>query len=206
MYVECEKIVIPNWTFFQFQICNWFANWRRKLKNTGGEVDSRTWTTLIKTYNGHVDGSVEQFSLSSNDSIWGEMEEPKTVCTPEKTPPRESCISASYPEPQCFQVTSTSDFKRQRRRVKGSIDRNGNYPPRQSGEGAPLLLRRWLESASCFQPHDGSYLPQTAFHYKTSTLYEDILSSMPGREELDAAEALTFLARASRGKQERISQ
>lgn len=46
------------------QICNWFANWRRKLKNTGHEEDRveprRTWNHLIQTYNDHAKGNVEQ--------------------------------------------------------------------------------------------------------------------------------------------------
>lgn len=54
------------------QICNWFANWRRKLKNAGREPTKRTWGNLIKNYNTSANGNVEQFSISSNDSIWGD--------------------------------------------------------------------------------------------------------------------------------------
>lgn len=54
------------------QICNWFANWRRKLKNAGREPAKRTWGNLIKNYNTSANGNVEQFSISSNDSIWGD--------------------------------------------------------------------------------------------------------------------------------------
>lgn len=53
------------------QICNWFANWRRKLKNSGRE-QKKTWGNLIKNYNTNAKGNVEQFSICSNDSIWGE--------------------------------------------------------------------------------------------------------------------------------------
>ncbi|XP_069691971.1 uncharacterized protein [Periplaneta americana] len=56
------------------QICNWFANWRRKLKNAGSEAQHRTWGTLIKSYNTQAQGNVEQFSLCSDDSIWEERE------------------------------------------------------------------------------------------------------------------------------------
>lgn len=49
------------------QICNWFANWRRKLKNTGNEEEEgdvvdqrRTWNQLIRRYNDHAKGNVEQ--------------------------------------------------------------------------------------------------------------------------------------------------
>lgn len=53
-----------------FQICNWFANWRRKLKNTNSEKHLRTWSILIKNYNSQAQGNVEQFSICSDDSIW----------------------------------------------------------------------------------------------------------------------------------------
>ncbi|XP_067006780.2 homeobox protein Mohawk isoform X2 [Anabrus simplex] len=56
------------------QICNWFANWRRKLKNAGSEARQRTWGNLIKSYNTQAQGNVEQFSICSDDSIWEEEE------------------------------------------------------------------------------------------------------------------------------------
>lgn len=52
------------------QICNWFANWRRKLKNTSGQ--KKSWGNLIKNYNCNAKGNVEQFSIDSSDSIWGQ--------------------------------------------------------------------------------------------------------------------------------------
>ncbi|KAK7793227.1 hypothetical protein R5R35_005077 [Gryllus longicercus] len=57
------------------QICNWFANWRRKLKNAGSEARQRTWGNLIKSYNTQAHGNVEQFSICSDDSIWEEEED-----------------------------------------------------------------------------------------------------------------------------------
>lgn len=54
------------------QICNWFANWRRKLKNSGNDPVKKTWCNLIKNYNTNAKGNVEQFSICSEDSIWGE--------------------------------------------------------------------------------------------------------------------------------------
>nr|XP_014103206.2 iroquois-class homeodomain protein irx-3 isoform X2 [Bactrocera oleae]XP_036214568.1 iroquois-class homeodomain protein irx-3 isoform X2 [Bactrocera oleae] len=56
------------------QICNWFANWRRKLKNSELERNKRSWGHLIKHYNTNARGNVEQFSISSEDSIWEEDE------------------------------------------------------------------------------------------------------------------------------------
>lgn len=57
------------------QICNWFANWRRKLKNSGHDPVKKTWGNLIKNYNNNAKGNVEQFSICSSDSIWGEFGE-----------------------------------------------------------------------------------------------------------------------------------
>lgn len=54
-----------------FQICNWFANWRRKLKNSCRSKEG-SWGRLIKGYNNQAKGNVEQFSISSDDSIWEE--------------------------------------------------------------------------------------------------------------------------------------
>lgn len=56
------------------KICNWFANWRRKLKNAGKEPQKNTWGHLIKNYNNNARGNVEQFSICSNDSIWEDEE------------------------------------------------------------------------------------------------------------------------------------
>lgn len=55
------------------QICNWFANWRRKLKNTCEQ--KKSWGNLIKNYNFNARGNVEQFEINSADSIWGEGHE-----------------------------------------------------------------------------------------------------------------------------------
>ncbi|KAI8119937.1 hypothetical protein FF38_07175 [Lucilia cuprina] len=57
------------------QICNWFANWRRKLKNSEREKSKKSWGHLIKHYNNNAKGNVEQFSISSEDSIWEEEQE-----------------------------------------------------------------------------------------------------------------------------------
>lgn len=56
------------------QVCNWFANWRRKLKNSGSEPQRKSWGNLIKSYNRQVQGNVEHFSICSEDSIWEEPE------------------------------------------------------------------------------------------------------------------------------------
>uniref|UniRef100_A0A182RWR3 Homeobox domain-containing protein n=1 Tax=Anopheles funestus TaxID=62324 RepID=A0A182RWR3_ANOFN len=68
-----EKKLLASETGLTYtQICNWFANWRRKLKNSGNDPIRKTWGNLIKHYNTNARGNVEQFSICSNDSIWGE--------------------------------------------------------------------------------------------------------------------------------------
>lgn len=61
------------------QICNWFANWRRKLKNSEREKSKKSWGHLIKHYNNNAKGNVEQFSISSEDSIWEEEEQQRRM-------------------------------------------------------------------------------------------------------------------------------
>lgn len=61
------QIIVSGLTYTQ--ICNWFANWRRKLKNTSNQ--KKSWGNLIKNYNFSAKGNVEQFSICSSDSIWG---------------------------------------------------------------------------------------------------------------------------------------
>ncbi len=46
---------------------NWFANARRRLKNTVRDP-SLTWDRRIKSYNQHVQGNAELLSISSDDS------------------------------------------------------------------------------------------------------------------------------------------
>ncbi|XP_025076650.1 iroquois-class homeodomain protein irx-1-like isoform X3 [Pomacea canaliculata] len=49
------------------QVSNWFANARRRLKNTVKQPDL-TWASRIKLYNSCVQGNAELFSLGSDDS------------------------------------------------------------------------------------------------------------------------------------------
>ncbi|XP_040167816.1 uncharacterized protein LOC120902844 isoform X1 [Anopheles arabiensis] len=69
---EEKKLLAVETGLTYTQICNWFANWRRKLKNSGNDPIRKTWGNLIKNYNTNARGNVEQFSICSNDSIWGE--------------------------------------------------------------------------------------------------------------------------------------
>ena len=44
------------------------------MKNAGREPQKKTWGHLIKNYNTSANGNVEQFSICSSDSIWGDEE------------------------------------------------------------------------------------------------------------------------------------
>ena len=50
-----------------FQVSNWFANARRRLKNTVRQPDL-SWALRIKLYNKYVQGNAERLSVSSDDS------------------------------------------------------------------------------------------------------------------------------------------
>ncbi|XP_069504212.1 homeobox protein Mohawk isoform X2 [Ambystoma mexicanum] len=49
------------------QVSNWFANARRRLKNTVRQPDL-SWALRIKLYNKYVQGNAERLSVSSEDS------------------------------------------------------------------------------------------------------------------------------------------
>ncbi|KAM6948745.1 homeobox protein Mohawk-like [Aplochiton taeniatus] len=49
------------------QVSNWFANARRRLKNTVRQPDL-SWALRIKLYNKYIQGNAERLSVSSNDS------------------------------------------------------------------------------------------------------------------------------------------
>lgn len=53
--------------FALWQVSNWFANARRRLKNTVRQPDL-SWALRIKLYNKYVQGNAERLSVSSDDS------------------------------------------------------------------------------------------------------------------------------------------
>ncbi|KAL5005705.1 hypothetical protein ScPMuIL_016863 [Solemya velum] len=56
------------------QISNWFANARRRLKNTVNDPNL-SWQSRIRQYNSNVKGNAELLSISSDDSIWNSEDE-----------------------------------------------------------------------------------------------------------------------------------
>ncbi|TEA40596.1 hypothetical protein DBR06_SOUSAS45210002, partial [Sousa chinensis] len=57
------------------QVSNWFANARRRLKNTVRQPDL-SWVLRIKLYNKYVQGNAERLSVSSDDSCSEDGENP----------------------------------------------------------------------------------------------------------------------------------
>ncbi|XP_028825415.1 mohawk homeobox a [Denticeps clupeoides] len=70
------------------QVSNWFANARRRLKNTVRQPDL-SWALRIKLYNKYVQGNAERLSISSDDSCSEDVENPPhaQTGTPDHTKP-----------------------------------------------------------------------------------------------------------------------
>ncbi|KAM4543865.1 homeobox protein Mohawk-like isoform 1-T3 [Fundulus diaphanus] len=58
------------------QVSNWFANARRRLKNTVRQPDL-SWALRIKLYNKYVQGNAERLSVSSDDSCSEDGDHPQ---------------------------------------------------------------------------------------------------------------------------------
>nr|XP_020477040.1 homeobox protein Mohawk isoform X2 [Monopterus albus] len=66
------------------QVSNWFANARRRLKNTVRQPDL-SWALRIKLYNKYVQGNAERLSVSSDDSCSEDGDNPqRTHGSPEE--------------------------------------------------------------------------------------------------------------------------
>ncbi|KAK7881882.1 hypothetical protein WMY93_030291 [Mugilogobius chulae] len=66
------------------QVSNWFANARRRLKNTVRQPDL-SWALRIKLYNKYVQGNAERLSVSSDDSCSEDVDNPqRTQSGPEE--------------------------------------------------------------------------------------------------------------------------
>jgi hypothetical protein len=85
------------------QICNWFANWRRKLKNTSDS--KKSWGNLIKNYNTSAKGNVEQFSICSEDSIWEEGEHDSFKSSSPSPPLSKHSYKVYEQMPRCSNVS-----------------------------------------------------------------------------------------------------
>ncbi|XP_057666434.1 homeobox protein Mohawk isoform X2 [Diorhabda carinulata] len=207
------------------QVCNWFANWRRKLKNAGKEPHHKTWSSLIKTYNNQVQGNVEHFSICSEDSIWEESDhtsnntndifETKNNYKTENPEYTEKYFNNNNNnnniQNQCYYISSTTEndpenpFSQNVNKYKNHIMekylKDCQKPFDDNVDNQPSMISKWLESAANFKPSENSYLNWT-FTKNTKKRVKSSENNLliHGREELDAAEALTSLANSKFNK------
>ncbi|XP_028162595.1 homeobox protein Mohawk isoform X1 [Ostrinia furnacalis] len=187
------------------QICNWFANWRRKLKNVNEDRNQQTWGHLIRTYNDRAQGNVEQFSICSDDSIWSESEH---------TSPHDSLdIDPGYtdsPEaPAEYQREDSDASSGSKEKYEGlnnntyTVDHQTETREENKNITSPLLLSKWLESAARFQPSETNYSwwadGKRRKPEKTEIKAHRIAlnTARHDRDEVEAAVALTTLASAT---------
>ncbi|XP_064474920.1 homeobox protein Mohawk-like [Ornithodoros turicata] len=67
---KAEKVALAMGSHMTLeQVSNWFANARRRLKNTV-YMTNINWGDMIRQYNSCISGNSEPLSISSDDSIW----------------------------------------------------------------------------------------------------------------------------------------
>lgn len=171
------------------QICNWFANWRRKLKNVNADRNQKTWGHLIRTYNDQAHGNVEQFSICSDDSIWSEPEpfqdSQLDIESPDCSPEREQEI-----EEQEVAI-HTENLQ-----LNNNYETKPNIETASSDISSPLLLSKWLESAARFQPSENNYSWWAEDRRRKPEIKQRpaVPAGRHGKDEVEAAVALTALA------------
>ncbi|GBP96069.1 hypothetical protein EVAR_68467_1 [Eumeta japonica] len=205
-----------------FVICNWFANWRRKLKNVHSDKNQKTWGHLIRTYNNQAQGNVEQFSICSDDSIWSEPEpnftdneivdaNTDTDIGPDDSPElsphtSDSTTDRSQMSPSTFRAKYQFFNQLNNNNYNQSITEDNRDEAK--GLNNPLLLSKWLESAARFQPSETNYSwwaegrrrkgdPKGYHHPIVATVTSAPALDAPARhdrDEVEAAVALTALA------------
>ncbi|KAM3964611.1 uncharacterized protein ACR2FA_000999 [Aphomia sociella] len=180
------------------QICNWFANWRRKLKNVNADRNQQTWGHLIRTYNDRAQGNVEQFSICSDDSIWSEpgQNSPNPESLDIDNGLTDSPEHMTDYQPTESDTSSTSKEKYEIYNNNSYDDGHNNNDCRESKNiTSPHLLSKWLESAARFQPSETNYSWWAdGKRRKESKVQRIINTTRHDQDEVEAAVALTTLA------------
>ncbi|XP_044859138.1 homeobox protein Mohawk isoform X2 [Mauremys mutica] len=115
------------------QVSNWFANARRRLKNTVRQPDL-SWALRIKLYNKYVQGNAERLSVSSDDSCSEDGE----------NPPRNHINEGGYNKPVHHTVIKTENSVI-KTGVRPETSANEDYvsPPKYKSS----LLNRYLNDS-----------------------------------------------------------
>ncbi|XP_030749618.1 BEL1-like homeodomain protein 4 isoform X2 [Sitophilus oryzae] len=220
-----KKLLAVQTGLTYIQVCNWFANWRRKLKNAGKHPQKKTWGDLIKTYNSQVQGNVEHFSICSEDSIWEEPEESYDEAQFQQFEEKyaqsqlnQNCgpffnNNNSEIQNQCYYVSSTTEleqdnpFSQSTNKFKHHIMekyvkdcQSLAYSNNELAEDKPSMIAKWLQSAERFRPNENSFIDWSIpkSQKRKSCKADNDMLLVHGKEELDAAEALTSLANSNR--------
>ncbi|XP_053916340.1 homeobox protein Mohawk isoform X4 [Cuculus canorus] len=115
------------------QVSNWFANARRRLKNTVRQPDL-SWALRIKLYNKYVQGNAERLSVSSDDSCSEDGE----------NPPRNHMNEGGYNKPVHHTVIKTeSSVIKPGVRPETSANEDYVSPPKYKSS----LLNRYLNDS-----------------------------------------------------------
>ncbi|XP_045768378.1 iroquois-class homeodomain protein IRX-2 [Maniola jurtina] len=185
------------------QICNWFANWRRKLKNVNADRNQLTWGHLIRTYNDRAQGNVEQFSICSDDSIWSEPE----LTSPETEPLDPDERFEQSPDSAIIYKQDDTDGSSTSQDKYENFNNNSNeIEPCEKANcnsntiTSPVLLSKWLESAARFQPSEANYswwAEGRRRKQETKIQRTGLNAIRHDRDEVEAAVALTTLATAT---------
>ncbi|CAG9784305.1 unnamed protein product [Diatraea saccharalis] len=197
---EEKKTLAHDTGLTYIQICNWFANWRRKLKNVNVDRNQQTWGHLIRTYNDRAQGNVEQFSICSEDSIWSEPELASLNGSMDTIESRyaDSSDTNEYQMEDCI-TSSLSNGKYEH--FNNNIDENIREETKSLT--SPLLLSKWLESAARFQPSVTNYSCWADGKRRKMEKPDGKIQKLPlktmrhDRDEVEAAVALTTLAGAA---------
>lgn len=129
---KAEKIALAMASHMTLeQVSNWFANARRRLKNTV-YIPGVNWGDRIRQYNNFISGNSEPLSISSDDSIW-DSDGPDHDSSFEKTngAGRGDCVARNEHSEHSY---STAVFPRT---LEGQVSALSNRPTR------PCLKRSW---------------------------------------------------------------
>ncbi|XP_069854308.1 homeobox protein Mohawk isoform X1 [Dipodomys merriami] len=114
------------------QVSNWFANARRRLKNTVRQPDL-SWALRIKLYNKYVQGNAERLSVSSDDSCSEDGE----------NPPRNHIKEGGYSTPVHPVMKSESSVIKAGGRPESQATEDYVSPPKYKSS----LLNRYLNDS-----------------------------------------------------------